>query len=205
VSRELKEVWSSQGDDCELKLSSGKVVKVKYQPFMGVMGVAPPPGMELEVGKPLGVIGTGPPNINGGNMDNRHLWCENAHSFVSLRFFFSVQYDHLPRQARDKRKENSKKKNDWSPCFRFASALAQRFFIQLRSRARCSPAETATLPRATEKSQALPSKLVRKHLVLRHFYPETRIFAKTGSEQTNIGVGKVERKGHAWSGLQVCT
>ena len=33
--------------------------QVKYQPFMGVMGVAPPPGMQLEQGLPIGVISTG--------------------------------------------------------------------------------------------------------------------------------------------------
>ena len=42
-------------------------------PFLGVMGVAPPPDMLLETGQPKGVVSTGPPNINGGNMDNRHL------------------------------------------------------------------------------------------------------------------------------------
>ena len=43
---------------------SGKVVKVKYAPFCGVMGVAPPPDMQLEDGQPVGVVSTGPPNIN---------------------------------------------------------------------------------------------------------------------------------------------
>jgi hypothetical protein len=129
------------------------VVKVKYQPFMGVMGVAPPPGMELEVGKPLGVIGTGPPNINGGNMDNRHLWCENAaHSFLSLRQFFSLCNTMRSfaktgsGQAQGKLKEEEERLVTVFS-LRFASALARRSFTLLRSRARCSPAETATLPR----------------------------------------------------------
>jgi acetamidase/formamidase len=52
-------------------LASGKVIKVPYAPFCGVMGVAPPPGVQLEAGKAPGVVSTGPPNVNGGNMDNR--------------------------------------------------------------------------------------------------------------------------------------
>lgn len=37
------------------------------------MGTAPPPDQQLEDGQPLGAVSTGPPNINGGNMDNRHM------------------------------------------------------------------------------------------------------------------------------------
>lgn len=37
------------------------------------MGTAPPPDQQLEDGQPLGTVSTGPPNVNGGNMDNRHM------------------------------------------------------------------------------------------------------------------------------------
>ena len=48
---------------------------------IGVMGVAPPPEEQLEAGRPLGVVSTGPPNINGGNMDHRHM-CEGSIAYV---------------------------------------------------------------------------------------------------------------------------
>jgi acetamidase/formamidase len=47
------------------------------------MGVAPPPDQQLETGRPLGVVSTGPPNINGGNMDNRHM-CEGSTAFYPV-------------------------------------------------------------------------------------------------------------------------
>jgi acetamidase/formamidase len=40
-------------------------VEVPVKPFWGVMGVAPPPGM--------GRVPSGPPNVFGGNLDNRDL------------------------------------------------------------------------------------------------------------------------------------
>jgi acetamidase/formamidase len=40
-------------------------IEVPVKPFWGVMGVAPPPAM--------GRVSSGPPNIFGGNMDNRDL------------------------------------------------------------------------------------------------------------------------------------
>jgi acetamidase/formamidase len=40
-------------------------IRVPVKPFWGVMGVAPPPAM--------GRVSSGPPNIFGGNMDNRDL------------------------------------------------------------------------------------------------------------------------------------
>eukprot|EP01047_Picozoa_sp_COSAG01_P068076 COSAG01_NODE_9757_length_2352_cov_1.672881_1_plen_331_part_00 len=61
------------GDDCELRLPDGRTLRVPYMPFCGVMGVAPPPARQLEAGYPRGVVSVGPPNINGGNMDNRHM------------------------------------------------------------------------------------------------------------------------------------
>ena len=50
---------------------------------VGVMGVAPPPDQQLEAGRPLGVVSTGPPNINGGNMDNRHM-CEGSTAYYPV-------------------------------------------------------------------------------------------------------------------------
>merc|ERR1712183_730503 len=68
--------------DCEITLS-GRCVRVPYRPFLGVVGVAPP--MEaLEDGQDIGVVSTVPPNINGGNMDNRHLSCEGSISFFPV-------------------------------------------------------------------------------------------------------------------------
>src|SRR5215831_17945962 len=40
-------------------------VVVPLKPFWGIIGVAPPPGM--------GRVQSGPPNVFGGNMDNRDL------------------------------------------------------------------------------------------------------------------------------------
>lgn len=47
------------------------------------MGVAPPPDQQLEDGRPLGVVSTGPPNVNGGNMDNRHM-CEGSTAYYPI-------------------------------------------------------------------------------------------------------------------------
>ncbi len=43
----------------------GGGIRIPAQPFWGVMGVAPPPS--------LGRVSSGPPNVFGGNMDNRRL------------------------------------------------------------------------------------------------------------------------------------
>eukprot|EP00928_Gymnodinium_smaydae_P045757 TRINITY_DN30463_c0_g1_i2.p1 TRINITY_DN30463_c0_g1~~TRINITY_DN30463_c0_g1_i2.p1 ORF type:complete len:402 (-),score=48.50 TRINITY_DN30463_c0_g1_i2:79-1284(-) len=78
----LWNLYPDTREDCETTLS-GQKVRVPYRPFLGVMGVAPP--MEqLEAGKAVGVVSTGPPNINGGNMDNRHLSCEGSVSFYPV-------------------------------------------------------------------------------------------------------------------------
>ena len=64
-------IWKLHPDtreDCELTTASGRTLRVPYRPFCGVMGVAPPPDQQLEDGRPLGVVSTGPPNINGGNV-----------------------------------------------------------------------------------------------------------------------------------------
>eukprot|EP00931_Biecheleriopsis_adriatica_P088683 TRINITY_DN62953_c0_g1_i1.p1 TRINITY_DN62953_c0_g1~~TRINITY_DN62953_c0_g1_i1.p1 ORF type:complete len:398 (-),score=75.57 TRINITY_DN62953_c0_g1_i1:165-1358(-) len=78
-------LWDLHPDtrkDCEIVLS-GQRVCVPYRPFLGVMGVAPP--MEsLEEGQDPGVVSTIPPNINGGNMDNRHLSCEGSIAFFPV-------------------------------------------------------------------------------------------------------------------------
>ena len=62
-----------------LYLETGALSCVKT----GVMGVAPPPDQQLEDGRPLGVVSTGPPNINGGNMDNRHM-CEGSTAYYPV-------------------------------------------------------------------------------------------------------------------------
>ena len=57
-------------DPCELADTG---IKVPYRPFCGCMGVAPPPEEQWEEGQPPGVVSIGPPNINGGNIDTKHL------------------------------------------------------------------------------------------------------------------------------------
>jgi len=69
-------IWKLHPDtreDCELTTASGRTLRVPYRPFCGVMGVAPPPDQQLEDGRPVGVVSTGPPNINGGNVRSSAL------------------------------------------------------------------------------------------------------------------------------------
>ena len=56
------QLWNLDGDFCYFKDSDK--VKVPFEPFCGVMGVAP---------KEPGAIGTGPPGFHAGNVDIRGL------------------------------------------------------------------------------------------------------------------------------------
>ncbi|MFT5196625.1 MAG: acetamidase/formamidase [Cellvibrionaceae bacterium] len=56
------QLWRLEGDFCYFK--DNDKVKVPFEPFCGVMGVAP---------KEAGAIGTGPPGFHAGNVDIRGL------------------------------------------------------------------------------------------------------------------------------------
>ena len=66
-------VWKLHPDTREPCELADTGIKVPCRPFCGCMGVAPPPDEQWEAGQPPGVVSIGPPNINGGNIDTKHL------------------------------------------------------------------------------------------------------------------------------------